>query len=516
MKKWVEKKDSGDTAAPRRPDANNFKMPLPPARLGTHGGYGKSQRPGATTPAQSDDVQEPDHAHRYGSELGSTGDTTTNLTQDFQRIQQESTQHPTPGNREPFQPFQPSSRLVEGEEEEEEEDDEENEEDDEFDPPSEGEDSDLDLHLLTYVHNGMEKTVSRSQEPEEYARIHAILNQQRLEEQTAAELDAQSYPTTTTGEPSIGPEHYEQNQHPEQYGLDSLPVRSHSQPIQNDSHQMAPPQYIPDKATQPIHQDQEMRPPTIPHQDQKMRRSAMPHPKGAYADLAKHQHHAPPVDQTRQRHNVPTNLNGAKPTKIHSPPQANATNIQPARPITAAGQSQTEFEPGLLTPTKAPKQKQQYYHRDARAQPLEDVQPDYDKNALKQKTFADLQNEHYDVDPRTQSKGHRKLKEDELHKKLQELLNKDRPQQKKLLHSLDVAQWDQAGDWFLDQFATIFEKFKKQRSERRSLSRSFEEQIAERHEVVSKKRKITEDELNGMKVSGRNVLDTPKKMRKHL
>ncbi|KAK0284910.1 hypothetical protein LTR35_000245 [Friedmanniomyces endolithicus] len=83
------------------------------------------------------------------------------------------------------------------------------------------------------------------------------------------------------------------------------------------------------------------------------------------------------------------------------------------------------------------------------------------------------------------------------------------------LSTLDINQWEEAGDWFLSRFGETMAKLKSARQEKRRAARAFEDEVEKRHNAVSKKRKLTEDALGEMKASGAMVLQgTPNKAKK--
>ncbi|KXS99222.1 hypothetical protein AC578_6885 [Pseudocercospora eumusae] len=81
--------------------------------------------------------------------------------------------------------------------------------------------------------------------------------------------------------------------------------------------------------------------------------------------------------------------------------------------------------------------------------------------------------------------------------------------------TLNLEEWEQAGDWFLVRFGDLANRFKNARNAKRRAAREFESEIERRHEMVAKKQKCIEIAMNDMKESGGKVLQaTPKKTRK--
>jgi hypothetical protein len=144
--------------------------------------------------------------------------------------------------------------------------------------------------------------------------------------------------------------------------------------------------------------------------------------------------------------------------------------------------------------------------------PIEEVQAgpdgDYDQDTLFKKKYQDLKNEDLDTDPR--AKPPVLLKED-LEKPLVERLELvqkglDAGQQSDFFCSLPTAEWEDAGDWFLDQFQNIIQRTKQARQSKRKLAQEFENEVEKRHKHVSKKRHQVEQAMDKMKAQGQGLV----------
>ncbi|KAJ9629900.1 hypothetical protein H2203_002285 [Taxawa tesnikishii (nom. ined.)] len=121
---------------------------------------------------------------------------------------------------------------------------------------------------------------------------------------------------------------------------------------------------------------------------------------------------------------------------------------------------------------------------------LEADQLDHDPDELFQMDYATLKNEPFDNDPRHPGSGN-------------------------VFASLNLNEWERAGDWFFDQFSEIMQKLKAARQQKRELELDFEAEIEKRHQALVRKREVTDEALNAMKKSGGQVLAvTPKKKQK--
>ncbi|KAH0143012.1 hypothetical protein KCU67_g13766, partial [Aureobasidium melanogenum] len=122
------------------------------------------------------------------------------------------------------------------------------------------------------------------------------------------------------------------------------------------------------------------------------------------------------------------------------------------------------------------------------------------------------QNEPFDGPPREDVHDTQSDLSKPLSERLEAVAKLDVRRQKELFSSLQLAQWEEAGDWFQERFSEIFGKLKAARKKRREMASEFEQQIAQRQQALTKKRKITDDALSEMKKSGSLVLEsTPKK-----
>ena len=138
---------------------------------------------------------------------------------------------------------------------------------------------------------------------------------------------------------------------------------------------------------------------------------------------------------------------------------------------------------------------------------------DYERDKLYEKDFDDLQHEPFDGPPREDILD---APADSSSKPLEDRLmtfsQLDVQHQRNLLSSLDIEQWEEAGDWFQQRFSEVFAKLKTARRKRRDLASTYEQRIAQRQQAVAKKRRITDDALSEMKRTGHLVLEgTPKK-----
>lgn len=140
---------------------------------------------------------------------------------------------------------------------------------------------------------------------------------------------------------------------------------------------------------------------------------------------------------------------------------------------------------------------------------------DYDYEALVQKPYSDLHEELFDHDPTQPTPV---LPDDlvnsSLEQRIEHVQNLDPAQQQDFFASLTMSEWEEAGDWFLDQFGAILKNMKAARKEKRRIAAEFEEEVFRRNKQVARKKRGIDEALEGMKMSGMGVLSgTPKKKR---
>ncbi|KAK5700345.1 hypothetical protein LTR17_022992 [Elasticomyces elasticus] len=137
---------------------------------------------------------------------------------------------------------------------------------------------------------------------------------------------------------------------------------------------------------------------------------------------------------------------------------------------------------------------------------------DHELPALYKMEYDELKAATFDIDPNSNAAS---VEGQSLEKKMQNASSLQPKLQASFFTTLDISQWEQAGDWFLDRFGEVMGQLKHARQEKRKAAREFEDEIEKRHNAIDKKRKFTDDALSDMKMSGGKVLQgTPKKAKK--
>lgn len=134
-------------------------------------------------------------------------------------------------------------------------------------------------------------------------------------------------------------------------------------------------------------------------------------------------------------------------------------------------------------------------------------QYDYDTEAIEKMQYSELHNQDFDDNPVKEASV---LSEEDnakpLERRLEVVQTMPEDNQRAFLSSLDLDDWEQAGDWFLERFGDVMKKMKDARKERRELAKGYEEEISKRHETVEGKKRSLENAMGEMSKNGAGVL----------
>lgn len=143
--------------------------------------------------------------------------------------------------------------------------------------------------------------------------------------------------------------------------------------------------------------------------------------------------------------------------------------------------------------------------------PVDDPEPpaeDYDTPALFNLSYDQLRDEDFDDEPRGKTKV---IADDMQQRGLPERLvhvqkNFNPAAQDKFFRTLPTREWEDAGEWFLDQFSDIITRAKDARQNKRKLARDFEDEVEKRYRRVAKRQQNVETALDGMKTKGQGLI----------
>lgn len=195
----------------------------------------------------------------------------------------------------------------------------------------------------------------------------------------------------------------------------------------------------------------------------------------------------------------------ARPSSAPQPPQSQPrpTSNPKTRPI-LTGLAKAHADPVLVAAPQIIHEPQVIEEPEAGVgeEPL-----DYGEDVLKAMEYEQLRDQDYDDNP---LKPASVLPVDEESKPLPQRLefaqklNPDH--QRTFFASLPLAEWEEAGDWFLGKFSDVVKKMTESRKEKRKLAIQLEGEIAKRHEHIASRKRGIDEALKTMSVNGRVVL----------
>lgn len=125
---------------------------------------------------------------------------------------------------------------------------------------------------------------------------------------------------------------------------------------------------------------------------------------------------------------------------------------------------------------------------------------DYDDTALQEMNFEDLQNEPFDYDPTKEvPQSPAKPSGDNLSDRLKFYGEKDEGSQAQLFTQMSLRDWEDSGDWFLEQFGDVVRKMKETRQAKRQIVEQFESEVSKREEAVRNKKESIDRKLSKLK-----------------
>jgi hypothetical protein len=220
----------------------------------------------------------------------------------------------------------------------------------------------------------------------------------------------------------------------------------------------------------------------------------------------------------------------------HSPPAGRVGAEQERRHVPSQGSDRIVFLPKQLHQVSVPVNLQTNTTRSARTNDVNanqrldgnvEIQPedeserlDYHPNELKNMSYHVLRAQSFDTDPSSATPTTGKtvgLTANELQRPLTDRIalaqDEETHNQQAFFDSLSIEDWEEAGDWFLEQFGDIMRRMRGERKEKRKLAKELEDEVSKRHELVAGRKRNIEDAMGSMQSSGREVLrgGTPKR-----
>lgn len=188
----------------------------------------------------------------------------------------------------------------------------------------------------------------------------------------------------------------------------------------------------------------------------------------------------------------------------HHEKQSRVTEVQdyPDQPVTSARHASLPAQGPASEALTEEDQVEQFEQQEFSDEPL-----DYGPSELYNKDYASLKAEPFDHHPNAQPFVVSDLPDSSaLVDKIAHLAHAEPKTQSEFFASLNIDEWEEAGDWFLDRFGETIKRLKEVRREKRKASRAFEDEIEVREVAVSKKRALTRAAMVDMKSNGAAVL----------
>lgn len=132
---------------------------------------------------------------------------------------------------------------------------------------------------------------------------------------------------------------------------------------------------------------------------------------------------------------------------------------------------------------------------------------DYDDAALQEMNYSDLKLEPFDHDPaRLAVQSPARPSPDNLDDRIQYFKTKDENSQHHFFTEVSVREWEDCGDWFLEQFGRTVQKMKEARQAKRKMVEQYETEVSTREEAVRKKKDHLERKLSKLRNDGESML----------
>lgn len=138
---------------------------------------------------------------------------------------------------------------------------------------------------------------------------------------------------------------------------------------------------------------------------------------------------------------------------------------------------------------------------------------DYDQSELFTKDLQSLQAEPFDQGASAHPFSLADLPDSAtLPEKMARIASTEQKMQVQFFASLNVDEWEDAGEWFIDRFSETIKSLKEVRRAKRKAALAFEDEIEQREVAADKKHALTTAALGEMKMNGMAILQgTPRK-----
>lgn len=181
------------------------------------------------------------------------------------------------------------------------------------------------------------------------------------------------------------------------------------------------------------------------------------------------------------------------------PGEDNAHERTPKQPRRVQKKPQQTLMESAMPPPSRLFNQQQFLGKRTRAS------LDYDDKVLSQKTFADLLNEPFDLDP-AQVGNDQGGDGNPLSNKLERFVHQSEDDQRAFFTSMPMNEWEESGDWLVDRFTDLMQRMKEARREKRKVVADFEGEAARREQAVHERSDALDRKMQKMRQDGMRVV----------
>jgi hypothetical protein len=133
--------------------------------------------------------------------------------------------------------------------------------------------------------------------------------------------------------------------------------------------------------------------------------------------------------------------------------------------------------------------------------------PDYNDAELNAMSYKELAKQDFDYDPQTAALQQMTIPSgNSIEDKLAYYKEKDSLDQHQFFTQISIKEWEESGDWFLDQFSSVVNKMKEARKNKRNLVAQFENEITAREEAVRSKMEGIGRTLHELRQEGQTMM----------
>jgi hypothetical protein len=334
-----------------------------------------------------------------------------------------------------------------------------------------------------------------------------------------ATIDGDSYPTTTDGNPTV----WDEQHHPRFEDLGSPPP-SPKRPFREDLDPSSLHQHPLQRNAASGHVNAAM-PQAIWRQGAQIR--GKQRTDDAFHDREQpFQPHAavyPPTSQPPKNSQATVQQHNATFPAMQARPEVSVQGVRSSLPQASSGlppgpKHHQNPMPNTIQPTPASK-----HTSTIRAKVVPTLQPhiepapseepvvfpsgDYNEDVLSKMEYDQLKDESFDTNPRAHIPVvPEEMRSKPLTERLEFAQKLDPADQSEFFGTLPTDEWEDAGEWFLDQFDAIIKKTREARQKKRTAAKGFEKEIEERHQHVAKKQRLVASAMSKMKAQGEGLV----------